>query len=137
MVANFNENVWHEITTGKKEFQKILRTMIRYYEYNSEIGNESPTHVFRKEVTDLDPSQFRVYLKRYSDYEYLIYTEKTTTNSVESGVWIHIDGIRKEKEDLLMQGITNHPVFHIVSMSDLYCNHSVTSRRKKFPMDWE
>jgi hypothetical protein len=137
MVENFQESVWHEITTGKKQFQDILKTMISYYEYNSNEIVESPTHLFRKKITELNPNQIRVYVKRYSDYEYLIYTESNASKSSESGYWIHIDGIRKEKEDLLIQGVTNHPVFQIISMSDLYCNHSVTSRRKDFPMDWE
>lgn len=68
----------------------------------------------------MSDESFRVYLKRFGNYEYLVTAEIIEGNSSRMDSWIHVDGIKQERDELLSQGNLSHPVHAVISLSDLY-----------------
>lgn len=93
------------------EFQKILRAIINFESKNSSVNTE-----FRKKLVSSDASDLSVKVDHIEEY---VYSVRCTYNG-ETHEWIHIDSIFEEREALLKKGVTKHPVFDIVCLSDLY-----------------
>jgi hypothetical protein len=114
-----------EIETGiTKEFnqvqieklQEIIRILNQYY--NSFNGKEkSVSQTFREYVEKESFENLKIVVRKINNYEYIISAEILHRGKDS---WIHIDGITEERNLLKDRGITNHPVFNIVSLGDIF-----------------
>lgn len=109
------KETWKEITneTDKKEFQKIVNILNRYYTIAEGKENE-----FRKKLVLEKPENFTVKLKFTEGNSFSVLVE--LDNVLET--WIHIDGIFDERKIMTEKGNLAHPVFKIVCLTDLYEN---------------
>lgn len=124
---------WMELNESKSEFQHILRVLNRYYEARDAQSLKNTSHEFRKELSEKKESEFQVFLKKFGEFEFLVHAKIGKKPLQKSDTWIHIDGIAEEREQLLKSGITDHPIFSIVGLRDLYLNHSHPSKIKDLP----
>jgi|JI8StandDraft_1071087.scaffolds.fasta_scaffold151504_1 hypothetical protein len=124
---------WMELNENKLEFLHILRVLNRYYEAKGAQSLNNTSHEFRKELTEKKESDFQVFLKKFGDFEFLVHAKIGQKPSQKSDTWIHIDGIAEEREQLIKSGITDHPIFSIVGLRDLYLNHSHPCDLKDLP----
>jgi len=124
------KEVWKELTERKADFQHILRVLNRYYENRETSKQLGQSHLFRKRLTEESESNIQIFIKKFGNYEYLIHAElQSTKQSLEKDTWIHIDGISEEREQLQKEGITEHPLFSILGIGDLYkANTNITPR---------
>jgi hypothetical protein len=122
---NCSDLKWRLLGKRKKEFIDMLSILNRYYRLRSD-GEVSESQKFRDEVLSKKKSEFRVFLKRFGEYEFLIYLEIKDKKSKRGDSWIHIDGIKQERDFLIAKGNcdSNHPVFNIICLSDLYESNS-------------
>ncbi|HNN05766.1 MAG TPA: hypothetical protein PKN56_19560 [Leptospiraceae bacterium] len=119
--------VWREITEQKTEFQGILKVLNRFYEAVAE-DRKNDSHRFRKSLEKENTEKFRIFLRKFGKYEFLVYAEiRDTETGSRSDSWIHIDGIAEEREQLRKKGNHDHPVFSISCLTDLYLKSSVSA----------
>ena len=117
------ENLNLETSTTEKEFnelqivelQKIIKVINRYY--NSFNEEKSVSQSFRELVEKTEPENLKISVRKFGIYEYVISAEILHRGKDS---WIHMDGISEERKLMLEKGITNHPVFKIVSLSDIF-----------------
>lgn len=64
-----------------------------------------------------------VVIKKFGDYEYLVFAKIKSSDPKDYNSWIHIDGIQMERIELEKYGITTHEVFEILNMADIYRMH--------------
>lgn len=130
-IANVKEN-------GKCAFMDMLQVLNRFYEATQVTEDDSMR--FRKDLVagsiieasgrkpkrynDLFLAATSIYIRKFGAYEYLVYVAVDSEGNHRSDSWIHIDGIAEEREQLTKKGVTDHPVFTITCMSDLY-EHAV------------
>lgn len=114
-----NLDSWYELLGQKEDFQNTVHILNRYYELNSPT-QVSEALLFRKEIVTSKPENLRIFLKRFGTYEFLVVVEITFETGKKIDSWIHIDGIMQERKICTEQGKLTHPVFNIVSLSDLY-----------------
>lgn len=109
------KDTWKEIKneTDKKEFQKIIHILNRYYSLNNGAKNE-----FREKLVLSNSESFTVKLKSMEGNAFSVLVE--LDNILET--WIHIDGIFDERKIMTEKGNLAHPVFKIVCLTDLYKN---------------
>jgi hypothetical protein len=106
---------------GVLEFQNILRILNRYYDAFSSDKDKTETQKFREEASLIQPEKLEFFVKKFGNYEYLIYSEiKENGEKVRSDTWIHIDGIGEERDLFTSKDILTHPVHNILCMRDLY-----------------
>ncbi|MCG9876488.1 MAG: hypothetical protein MH321_17065 [Leptospiraceae bacterium] len=128
------EEKWKELVERKSDFQHILRVLNRYYENREFSAQLGESHFFRKKLTEESENNFKIFIKKFGNYEYLIHAEiNPSLQSVEKETWIHIDGISEEREQLEKQGITEHPLFSIIGVGDLFQESTKDSNRKDLP----
>ncbi|PJE03919.1 MAG: hypothetical protein CK427_03530 [Leptospira sp.] len=128
------EEKWKELVERKSDFQHILRVLNRYYENRESSAQLGQSHFFRKRLTEESENNFKIFIKKFGNYEYLIHAEiHAAKQSMEKETWIHIDGISEEKEQLEKQGITEHPLFSIIGVGDLFQESTKDSNRKDLP----
>ncbi len=103
---------WKEIKneTDKKEFQKIIHILNRYYALSG-VKNE-----FREKLVLANSESFTVKLKAMAGNAFSVLVE--LDNVLET--WIHLDGIVEERKTMTEKGNLDHPVFKIVCLTDLY-----------------
>ncbi len=117
---------------GVLEFQNILRILNRYYEAFSSEKTKTDTQRFREEVSYIQTSQLEFYVKKFGNYEYLVYCEiMDKGEKVRSDTWIHIDGIGEEQDLFLRKDMLKHPVHNIICMRDLYKNSISLTEEKE------
>ena len=104
---------WVKLTPKKtKEFKEILKVLSRYY--NALTSTKSKGQIFRDNLSVAESGS--IYLKKFGNYEYQIFAML----GEEYDTWIHMDGIAEEREEVTKKGITEHPVFKITCVGDLY-----------------
>lgn len=108
------KETWKEIKneTDKKEFQKIIHILNRYYALSG-VKNE-----FREKLVLANSESFTVKLKAMAGNAFSVLVE--LDNVLET--WIHLDGIVEERKTMTEKGNLDHPVFKIVCLTDLYKN---------------
>jgi hypothetical protein len=97
------------------ELQKIIKVLNRYY--NSFNKEKTVSQSFRELVEETQPENLKISVRKFGSYEYLISAEILHRGNDS---WIHMDGISEERKIMLEKGITNHPVFSIVSLGDIF-----------------
>jgi hypothetical protein len=97
------------------ELQKIIRVLNRYY--NSFNKEKSVSQSFRELVEQSKPENLKVEVRKFGNYEYLISAEIVNRGKDS---WIHMDGISEERKTFIAKGITEHPVFKIVCLEDIF-----------------
>lgn len=128
--------IWKEISPEKKpEFINIVRVLNRYYEANSPRDTENNSNRFRRKLEEAPQDSVRVFLKKFGEYEFLVHVEMKNgrPKKSETDTWIHIDGIQEERDSLKKKGIEDHPVYHIIGLTDIFESGSVASKRKNLP----
>ena len=118
------ENSWKELVGDNpiKEFINIVDILNRFYSLSYRmIGKKNE---FREKVAKSKPSDLKIYLKKFSDYEFLVVVHIISEGLTDN--WIHIDGVTQEKENYKKTyGTENHKVFSIVSLTDLYDKYTI------------
>ena len=124
---------WNKLDeNGVLEFQNILRILNRYYEAFSSEKNKTDTQKFREEVSYIQTSKLEFYVKKFGNYEYLVYCEILENGEkVRSDTWIHIDGIGEEQDLFLRKDMLKHPVHNIICMRDLYKDSKALTEEKE------
>ncbi len=110
---------WRELKIRKPEFQELVRILNRFYSQSLDYV-KSPSFQFREELCLQNPDDLGIFVQKFGTYEFLIYVTIKSGDSEKKDSWIHIDGVRQERDELLKIGKNNHPVFQLVCMSDLY-----------------
>lgn len=110
------EVLWRELVTKKEEFLHILRILNHYYEMRGE--TKSKQYAFRRHLADSSPESVQIFFSRLGPFEYQVACRVLPEDQVET--WIHIDGIAEERERLKQIGNTEHPVFSLVCLGDLF-----------------
>lgn len=100
------------------EFQKILGVLNRYYNIFSSKDKEPKSNsvLFREKLEKTTPSQAVVSLSKINKYSYIV----RASIGDESAEWVHVDGIQEERDELAEKNITEHPVYNITCLTDLY-----------------
>ncbi|EOQ90239.1 hypothetical protein LEP1GSC202_0518 [Leptospira yanagawae serovar Saopaulo str. Sao Paulo = ATCC 700523] len=107
---------WRELVNKKEEFLHILRILNHYYEMRGE--TKSKQFGFRRQLADSDPNRVQIFFAKIGNFEYQVACRILPNEDTET--WIHIDGIAEERERLLTIGNTEHPVFSLVCLGDLF-----------------
>ncbi|PJZ44018.1 LIC_13246 family protein [Leptospira brenneri] len=107
---------WRELVTKKEEFLHILRILNHYYEMRGE--TKSKQFVFRRRLADSSPDLVQIFFSKLGTFEYQVACRLLPEEHIET--WIHIDGIAEERERLKQIGNTEHPVFSLVCLGDLF-----------------
>ncbi|MCT8334732.1 hypothetical protein NUH30_13690 [Leptospira sp. 85282-16] len=110
------EVLWRELVTKKEEFLHILRILNHYYEMRGE--TKSKQFAFRRSLADSAPESVQIFFSRLGPFEYQVACRILPEEQIET--WIHIDGIAEERERLKQIGNTEHPVFSLVCLGDLF-----------------
>ena len=63
-------------------------------------------------------NKLQIFLKRNSEYEFKICVIIKETKEINW--WYHIDGILEDRHEYQKENITNHPVFFIICINDLF-----------------
>ncbi|TGL50821.1 hypothetical protein EHQ61_08600 [Leptospira wolffii] len=107
---------------GIRIFNGILRSLIAFRKMiHGNIQTEDETWIFKiRLVESIDPL---IAIKKFGDYEYLIFAKIKSSKPKDYHSWIHIDGIQMERIEKEKSGITRHAVFDILNMTDIYTNH--------------
>ncbi|BDA77634.1 hypothetical protein LPTSP3_g05640 [Leptospira kobayashii] len=119
--------LWRELTSRKEEFQHILRVLNHYYE----VCNIQNTKLqkFRQALVESPAAKIRVFLSKIGDYEYYV-SACITEGSFSPHTWIHIDGISEERSRMVLIGNSDHPVFSITSMGDLFSQNTEPTKEE-------
>lgn len=110
---------WRELKTQKSEFQEMVVALNRFYSLHLHYVN-TDTFQFRKEICTTTPDNLEIFLQKFGEYEYLIYVTIKSGENTKKDSWIHIDGIKQERDELLKTGNNTHNVFELICLSDLY-----------------
>ncbi|WP_246834617.1 LIC_13246 family protein [Leptospira levettii] len=113
---NENDLSWHELVSKKEEFLHILRILNHYYEMRGE--TKSKQFGFRRLLADSDPNSVQIFFAKIGPFEYQVACRILPNEETET--WIHVDGIAEERERLRQIGNTEHPVFSLVCLGDLF-----------------
>lgn len=115
MIKNQNETKEIRSIEDKVEFQRIVGVLNRYYEARSERFS-SESMEFRKKFASSKHEEVRILVKKFGEFEYMV----TAYVKDETDTWIHVDGIAMERKELSSEGNSDHPVFLIVGLGDLF-----------------
>ncbi|WP_061218556.1 LIC_13246 family protein [Leptospira weilii] len=120
--ANDKEEGWKELSKeGITQFKTILSAIDRYQnltlQSESTIGSPSD---FKRDL--LKAKECRIYVKATEDkHVFQIYAEIIEGDNVRRSEFVFIDGIQEARDVFERDGnMTNHPVFNIRCLSDLY-----------------
>lgn len=98
-----------------QKFQEILRILNQYY--NTINSKKSETQKNRDRIQKENPENVILKVRKFGSYEYLIDAE---IKNVVRDTWIHFDGIAEERKIMDDRGITEHPIFKIECLEDIY-----------------
>jgi len=114
---------------SKEQFQHIVKVLCNYYSLHSaKKEQQTKSFLFRKQVSEINLNELTVNIKRLSDFEYLITCKIKGIKEPES--WIHVDGIEQERFELMNKGVTDSPIFNVISMTDIYRKSSIPAMKK-------
>ncbi|WP_078125201.1 LIC_13246 family protein [Leptospira alexanderi] len=116
-----NREKWMKLISRKNDFRKIVSTLNNFYIPKIPFSKLAEGQKMRIRLAQKKVKKFEAFLKKISDYEFIIFLQ--IENQFES--WIHLDGIREEKDRFLKEGKSDHPIFEHISISDLYENNCV------------
>lgn len=119
---------WYELVFRKEDFLHIINVLNRYYDMYPPKNHPSESHQFREDLTRTPVQNIRIFLKKFGDYEFLISAEILEADNKRMDSWIHVDGIKQERNELEGKGIHDHPVFQIVCLTDLYEDSCVRAK---------
>lgn len=119
-IKTSNNSEWMELIEEKDEFKHIVNIMNRYYSLHPSASHPTPAHLFREELARTENESLRIFMKKFGRFEMLVVVEIHTEQGKKMDSWIHIDGISQKKEMMTERGNTDHPVFKIVSMFDIF-----------------
>jgi hypothetical protein len=116
------EHIWYELTGRKEDFLHIVRIVNLYYSTNTSRVKPTESYLFRERFARTSTDKVSIYIKKIGTYEFLIQAAIAADENLrgESDVWLHVDGIKQERDELVEKGVTEHPVFSIVCMTDLF-----------------
>jgi hypothetical protein len=115
-----NNSEWMELIEEKDVFKHTVNIMNRYYSLHPSANHPTPTHLFREELVRTESESLRIFMKKFGRFEIFVVVEIHTGQGKKMDSWIHIDGISQEREMMTERGNTDHPVFKIVSMLDIF-----------------
>ncbi len=110
-----------KLISRKNDFRKIVSTLNNFYIPKIPFSKLAEGQKMRIRLAQKKVKKFEAFLKKISDYEFIIFLQ--IENQFEP--WIHLDGIREEKDRFLKEGKDDHPIFEHISISDLYENNCV------------
>jgi hypothetical protein len=117
----FQKTNWKKLQEKSiPEFQNILSILNRYYNQLDSSRNKTESFIFREDVSKESIENLEIYLKKFGEYEFLILAKINNFDRNRSDSWIHIDGISEERNSHTKANNSNHPVFQIVCLQDLY-----------------
>jgi len=119
-IKTSNNSEWMELIEEKDEFKHTVNIMNRYYSLHPSASHPTPAHLFREELVRTENEALRIFMKKFGRFEMLVVVEIHTEQGKKMDSWIHIDGISQEREMMAERGKTDHPVFKIVSMLDIF-----------------
>ncbi|TGM97414.1 LIC_13246 family protein [Leptospira dzoumogneensis] len=128
---------WMKLKTDQLGFLGIIHSVNRFYD--SLQGSQSnELRYFRRKLVRTDFRYSKIFMKKFGDYEYLIYARIETRGKSESDSWIHIDGIRMERDEMKAKGVKDHPSYEIRCLSDIFessCVPASKSEEDKIDLD--
>lgn len=115
----------------KEKFIEIVRILNRYYDLRPNVVL-TPAMAFRKALESMPMEDFKIEViklrkKKGGQYQYQI--NAIVGEQKES--WIHIDGIKEQRDQLEKAGIVAHPVFDITCLTDLYQERKKRKAKEK------
>ncbi|TGM09685.1 hypothetical protein EHQ86_00290 [Leptospira yasudae] len=114
---------WFQINEeGLKGFKTILRSLIAFEKIIKK-PSKSNSENWNFKIRFVNSINSLVTLKKFGEYEYLVFAKNLDPGKVEYSSWIHIDGIQMERLEFERSGILNHDVFDILNMTDIYTNY--------------
>lgn len=99
----------------KERFQRIVLILHRFYELTSSGKREGAD--FKERFGKTKSKDVQIRLKKIGNWEYHV---TCSIGNHEEDNWIHVDGIKEERDALIKEGISDHPVFEIDCVSDLF-----------------
>lgn len=111
---------WFELVERKDEFLDIIRILNRYYSMHPPTHHPSDAYLFREKMIQCSRDMLRIYLKNFGEYEFLVTVKIIDDNREQMESWIHVDGIMQERDQLLQEGKSKHPVHNIICITDLF-----------------
>ncbi|MCL8268417.1 hypothetical protein M9Y82_17620 [Leptospira weilii] len=119
------EEGWKELTQeGITQFKTILSAIQRFQSMTlrSATTKGAPWD-FKKDL--LKAKECRIYVKATDDkHVFQVYAEIVEGDKVRRSEFVFIDGITEAREVFENQGWLEHPVFSILSLSDICRDHS-------------
>lgn len=110
-----------KLISKKEEFCRIVSTLNRFYIPRIPFSKLNEGQRMRLRLGENPVKDFEVFFKKNREYEFFVFLKME--GRFES--WIHLDGIQKERDRFLKEGKTDHDIFKLICVSDLYENHCV------------
>ncbi|TGM04707.1 hypothetical protein EHQ86_10940 [Leptospira yasudae] len=118
------EEGWKELSKeGVTQFKTILGAIIRYQSLLLSENTIGSPWDFKRDL--LKAKECRIYVKATEDkHVFQIYAEIIEGENVRRSEFVFTDGITEAREVFESQGRLGHPVFSILSMSDIFGDHN-------------
>lgn len=110
-----------KLISKKEEFCRIVSTLNRFYIPRIPFSKLNEGQRMRLRLGENPVKDFEVFFKKNREYEFFVFLKME--GRFES--WIHLDGIQKERDRFLKEGKTDHDIFKLICISDLYENHCI------------
>ncbi|MCE9499807.1 MAG: hypothetical protein K8R21_04820 [Leptospira sp.] len=121
---------WKELVSRKEDFLNIIKVLNRYYDAHPPKNYPTESHKFRENLLKSDVNSFRIFLKQFGEFEFMVSGQINSRSGKQFDSWIHVDGISHERKTMQEKGIMNHPVFEIVCLTDLFMGSSSEIKEK-------
>ncbi|TGM09717.1 hypothetical protein EHQ76_01530 [Leptospira barantonii] len=118
---DLNRGEWMKLISKKEEFCRIVSTLNRFYIPRIPFSKLNEGQRMRLRLGENPVKDFEVFFKKNREYEFFVFLKME--GRFES--WIHLDGIQKERDRFLKEGKTDHDIFKLICISDLYENHCI------------
>ncbi|MEI7011264.1 LIC_13246 family protein [Leptospira licerasiae] len=128
---------WMKLQTDQLGFLGIIHSVNRFYD-SLQGSQTKELRYFRRKLVRTDFRYSKIFMKKFGDYEYLIYARIETKGKSESDSWIHIDGIKMERDEMRAKGVKDHPSYEIRCLSDIFessCAPASKSEEDKIDSD--
>ncbi|PJZ29846.1 LIC_13246 family protein [Leptospira kmetyi] len=124
---DLNQGEWMKLVSKKEEFRRIVSTLNRFYIPRIPFSKLNEGQRMRFRLAENPVKDFEVFFKKNRECEFLVFLK--VDGRFES--WIHLDGIQEERDRFLKEGKTDHDIFQIICLSDLYENHCVFAEEEE------
>ncbi|TGL60861.1 LIC_13246 family protein [Leptospira sarikeiensis] len=129
---------WMKLNTDQLGFLGIVHSINRFYD-GIQGSQSKELRYFRKKLVRTDFRKSHIFLKKFGDYEYLIYARIESNGNSESDTWVHVDGIRMERDKMKAKGVRNHPSYEIRCLSDIFetsCTRATKAEEDRIDSDF-